>query len=50
VEVEPPNKETKIEIDKNQTHITVSGISKQTVGDLAAHIVLIAVVIDEQNR
>src|SRR3990167_8860673 len=38
VEVEPPNKETKIEIDKNQTHLTVTGISKQTVGDLAAYI------------
>ena len=38
VEVEPPNKETKIEIDKTQTHITVTGINKQTVGDLAAYI------------
>lgn len=38
VEVEPPTKETKIEIDKNQTHITITGISKQIVGDLAAHI------------
>ena len=38
VEVMPPNKETKIEIDKTQTHITVSGINKQTVGDLAAYI------------
>ena len=38
VEVHPPNKETKIEVDKNQTHLTISGISKQTVGDLAAHI------------
>ena len=38
VEVQPPNKETKIEIDKNQTHLTVTGISKQTVGDLAAYI------------
>lgn len=38
VEVESPTKETKIEIDKNQTHITISGISKQIVGDLAAHI------------
>ena len=38
VEVEPPTKETKIEIDKSQTHITVSGISKQIVGDLSAYI------------
>ena len=38
VEVEPPNKETKIEVDKTQTHITITGISKQTVGDLAAYI------------
>ena len=38
VEVEPPTKETKIEIDKNQTHITVTGISKQIVGDLSAYI------------
>ena len=38
IEVEPPNKETKIEIDKTQTHITILGISKQTVGDLAAYI------------
>jgi len=38
VEVEPPNKETKIEVDKTQTHITVTGINKQTVGDLAAYI------------
>lgn len=38
VEVEPPNKETKIEVDKNQTHLTVTGISKQIVGDLAAFI------------
>ncbi len=38
VEVKSPNKETKIEIDKTQTHITITGISKQTVGDLAAHI------------
>ena len=38
VEVESPNKETKIEVDKTQTHITITGISKQTVGDLAAHI------------
>ena len=38
VEVEAPNKETKMELDKTQTHITITGISKQTVGDLAAHI------------
>ena len=38
VEVESPNKETKIEVDKTQTHITIFGISKQTVGDLAAYI------------
>lgn len=38
VEVEPQTKETKIEIDKNQTHITVTGISKQVVGDLSAYI------------
>ena len=38
VEINPPTKETKIEIDKAQTHIVVSGISKQIVGDLAAHI------------
>lgn len=38
VEVEPPNKETKIEVDKTQTHITITGINKQTVGDLAAYI------------
>lgn len=37
-EIEPPTKETKIEVDKNQTHITVTGISKQIVGDLAAKI------------
>ncbi|MBI3590471.1 MAG: 50S ribosomal protein L6 [Candidatus Melainabacteria bacterium] len=38
VEVESPTKETKIEVDKNQTRITITGISKQTVGDLAAQI------------
>lgn len=38
LEVEPPTKETKIEVDKNQTHITITGISKQIVGDLSAHI------------
>ena len=38
VEVEPQDKNTKIEVDKNQTHITISGISRQVVGDLAAHI------------
>lgn len=38
VEIFSPDKDTKIEIDKNQTHITISGISKQTVGDLAANI------------
>lgn len=38
VEVESPNKETKIEVDKTQTHLTITGISKQTVGDLAAYI------------
>ena len=38
VEIEPPSKDTKIEVDKNQTHITISGISKQSVGDLAAGI------------
>ena len=38
VEIEPPSKETKIEIDKNQTHITITGINKQIVGDLAASI------------
>lgn len=36
VEILSPSKDTKIEIDKNQTHITVSGIDKQSVGDLAA--------------
>jgi large subunit ribosomal protein L6 len=35
--IEAP-KDTKIEVDKNQTHITVTGISKQAVGDLAAMI------------
>lgn len=38
VEIEPPTKETKIEVDKNQTHITVTGISNQIVGDLSAQI------------
>ena len=38
VEIEPQDKDTKIEVDKNQTHITISGISRQVVGDLAAHI------------
>lgn len=38
VEVESPTKETKIEVDKNQTRIFISGISKQIVGDLAAEI------------
>ncbi|MBI2995952.1 MAG: 50S ribosomal protein L6 [Candidatus Melainabacteria bacterium] len=33
-----PNKETKIEVDKNQTHITITGIDKQIVGDLSSHI------------
>lgn len=37
VEIGSP-KDTKIEVDKNQTHITVSGISKQVVGDLASSI------------
>lgn len=38
VEIEPPDKETKIEVDKTQTHLSISGICKQTVGDLAAKI------------
>jgi len=38
VEILPPSKETKMEIDKNQTHITITGIDKQLVGDLAANI------------
>ena len=38
VEIEPPNKDTKIEVDKNQTHIVVVGILKQAVGDLASRI------------
>jgi large subunit ribosomal protein L6 len=38
IEIEPQDKDTKIEVDKNQTRITVTGISKQTVGDLAAEI------------
>ena len=38
VEIESPNKETKIEVDKTQTHITITGINKQAVGDLAAYI------------
>ena len=38
VEIEPPNKETKIEVDKTQTHLSISGICKQTVGALAAKI------------
>ena len=38
VHVVSPTKETKIEIDKNQTHIIITGISKQIVGDLAAYI------------
>lgn len=37
IEIEAP-KDTKIEVDKNQTHITVSGVSKQAVGDLASKI------------
>ncbi len=38
VEIEPKDKYSKIEVDKSQTRITVSGIDKQTVGDLAAEI------------
>ncbi len=38
VEIEPPDKDTKIEVDKNQTHIVVVGIHKQAVGDLASKI------------
>ena len=38
VEIDSPTKETKIEIDKTQTHITITGINKQIVGDLAAYI------------
>ena len=38
VEIEPPSKDTKIEVDKNQTRITITGISKQAVGDLSAFI------------
>ena len=38
VEIESPSKDTKIEVDKNQTRITITGISKQSVGDLAAEI------------
>lgn len=38
VEIITPDKDTKIEVDKNQTRITVTGINKQTVGDLAASI------------
>ena len=38
VEVVPATKETKIEVDKNQTHLVITGIDKQIVGDLAAKI------------
>ena len=38
VEIESPTKETKIEVDKNQTHLRIIGIDKQIVGDLAAYI------------
>ncbi len=38
VEIASPTKETKIEVDKTQTHISITGICKQTVGDLAAKI------------
>ncbi len=38
VEIPSPTKETKIEVDKTQTHISITGICKQTVGDLAAKI------------
>ena len=36
VEVTPPSKELKIEVDKNLTHITITGVDKQAVGDFAA--------------
>lgn len=35
VEIIPPQ-DTKLEVDKNQTHITITGVSKQAVGDLGA--------------
>jgi len=38
VEILSPDKDTKIEVDKNQTRITITGINKQVVGDLAASI------------
>lgn len=38
VEILSPDKDTKIEVDKNQTRITITGINKQIVGDLAASI------------
>ncbi len=38
VEIEPIDKNTKIEVDKTQTRITVSGICKQSVGDVSAEI------------
>ncbi len=38
VEIEPVDKDTKIEVEKNQTKITISGINKQSVGDTAAEI------------
>lgn len=38
IEVQPDTKDLKIEVDKNQTHITISGIDKQAVGDLAAFV------------
>lgn len=37
VEIEPKTKDIKIDVEK-QTHITITGISKQAVGDLAAEI------------
>lgn len=38
VEIQPTDKDTKIEVDKTQTKITVTGICKQSVGDVSAEI------------
>ena len=38
VEIDPIDKNTKIEVDKTQTRITVLGICKQSVGDVSAEI------------
>lgn len=36
LEIKPKEKNLKVEVDKNQTRITVTGTDKQSVGDLAA--------------